>query len=203
MLRHLALSTNSIEKISSLSGMDNLHILSLGRNLLKKIENVEVVADTLEELWLSYNQIEKLVSCPADCVRTLKNRLRCNCDQGQRSTQLTATTCRLFAAAEWCRETGAAACAVPVQQQGEAPLNACVLFFTASRQSAPRSLTKLAQKLPLLCQLHPCHVPHRSETSQKWSGWQQRSGWRTCCSWATPCTTTTRTTALCQSTGWR
>lgn len=60
--RHLALSTNNIEKISSLSGMDNLRILSLGRNLLKKIENVEVVADTLEELWLSYNQIEKLVS---------------------------------------------------------------------------------------------------------------------------------------------
>lgn len=59
--RHLALSTNNIEKISSLSGMDNLRILSLGRNLLKKIENVEVVADTLEELWLSYNQIEKLV----------------------------------------------------------------------------------------------------------------------------------------------
>lgn len=59
--RHLALSTNNIEKISSLSGMDNLRILSLGRNLLKKIENVDVVAETLEELWLSYNQIEKLV----------------------------------------------------------------------------------------------------------------------------------------------
>jgi dynein light chain 1 len=59
--RHLALSTNNIEKISSLSGMDSLRILSMGRNLLKKIENVEVVADTLEELWLSYNQIEKLV----------------------------------------------------------------------------------------------------------------------------------------------
>jgi dynein light chain 1 len=57
----LALSTNNIEKITSLSGMDNLRILSLGRNLLKKIENVEVVAETLEELWLSYNQIEKLV----------------------------------------------------------------------------------------------------------------------------------------------
>lgn len=42
--------------------MDNLRILSLGRNLLKKIENVEVVTETLEELWLSYNQIEKLVS---------------------------------------------------------------------------------------------------------------------------------------------
>jgi len=48
--------------------MDNLRILSLGRNLLKKIENVEVVAETLEELWLSYNQIEKLVRpglCPS------------------------------------------------------------------------------------------------------------------------------------------
>jgi dynein light chain 1 len=66
--RHLALSTNNIEKISSLSGMDNLRILSMGRNLLKKIENVEVVAETLEELWLSYNQIEKLVR-PTACLQ--------------------------------------------------------------------------------------------------------------------------------------
>jgi dynein light chain 1 len=42
--------------------MDALQILSLGRNLIKKIENVDVVAETLEELWLSYNQVEKLVS---------------------------------------------------------------------------------------------------------------------------------------------
>ena len=34
--RHLALSSNNIEKISSLAGMDNLQILSLGRNLIKK-----------------------------------------------------------------------------------------------------------------------------------------------------------------------
>lgn len=61
--RHLVLSTNNIEKISSLSGLENLRILSLGRNLLKKIENVEPVAETLQELWLSYNQIEKLVRC--------------------------------------------------------------------------------------------------------------------------------------------
>jgi hypothetical protein len=60
--RHLALSTNNIDKISSLAGMDQLKILSLGRNVIKKIENIEAVADTLEELWLSYNQIEKLVS---------------------------------------------------------------------------------------------------------------------------------------------
>lgn len=59
--RHLALSTNNIEKISSLSGMENLRILSLGRNLIKKIENLDAVADTLEELWISYNQIASLV----------------------------------------------------------------------------------------------------------------------------------------------
>jgi dynein light chain 1 len=47
--------------------MDNLRILSMGRNLLKKIENVEVVAETLEELWLSYNQIEKLVRILSSC----------------------------------------------------------------------------------------------------------------------------------------
>lgn len=60
--RQLALSTNNIEKISSLSGMDNLRILSLGRNLIKKIENLDGVSETLEELWMSYNLLEKLVS---------------------------------------------------------------------------------------------------------------------------------------------
>lgn len=58
--RHLALSTNNIEKISSLTGMENLRILSLGRNCIKKVENLDGIADTLEELWLSYNLIEKL-----------------------------------------------------------------------------------------------------------------------------------------------
>mmetsp|Transcript_38608 Transcript_38608/g.46720 ORF Transcript_38608/g.46720 Transcript_38608/m.46720 type:complete len:201 (-) Transcript_38608:530-1132(-) len=60
--KHLSLSTNNIEKISSLSGMDNLTILSLGRNLIKKIENLDGVADTLEELWISYNHIDKLTN---------------------------------------------------------------------------------------------------------------------------------------------
>lgn len=58
--KHLSLSTNAIEKISSLSGMENLKILSLGRNLLKKLENLDAVSETLEELWLSYNQIASL-----------------------------------------------------------------------------------------------------------------------------------------------
>ena len=59
--RHLSLSTNNIDKIAALSGLDNLEILSLGRNQLKKIENVEPVAATLQQLWISYNLIDKLV----------------------------------------------------------------------------------------------------------------------------------------------
>jgi len=61
MTRHLALSTNNIEKISSLSGMENLKILSLGRNCIKKIENLDAVSETLEELWISYNILQGLV----------------------------------------------------------------------------------------------------------------------------------------------
>lgn len=59
-LRRLALSTNNIDRISSLAGMGKLKILSLGRNLIKKIEKLEDVASTLEELWISYNQINSL-----------------------------------------------------------------------------------------------------------------------------------------------
>ncbi len=56
----LALSTNQIDRIAPLTGMDNLKILSLSRNLLKKIERLEDVAGTLEELWISYNMISSL-----------------------------------------------------------------------------------------------------------------------------------------------
>ncbi len=40
--------------------MDSLEVLSLGRNNIKKIEGLDGVADTLKELWISYNSIEKL-----------------------------------------------------------------------------------------------------------------------------------------------
>lgn len=40
--------------------LENLKILSLARNNIKKIEKLEDIAETLEELWLSYNNIEKL-----------------------------------------------------------------------------------------------------------------------------------------------
>ena len=58
--KKLSLSSNNIDKITSVSGMDSLEILSLGRNGIKKIEGLDGVADTLKELWISYNSIEKL-----------------------------------------------------------------------------------------------------------------------------------------------
>ena len=58
--KKLSLSTNQIDKITSVSGMDSLEIMSIGRNNIKKIEGLDGVADTLKELWISYNSIEKL-----------------------------------------------------------------------------------------------------------------------------------------------
>lgn len=49
-----------IDKISGINGMKNLKILSLGRNYIKQISGLESVAETLEQLWLSYNLIDKL-----------------------------------------------------------------------------------------------------------------------------------------------
>eukprot|EP00984_Skeletonema_dohrnii_P036195 scaffold36911_cov150-Skeletonema_dohrnii-CCMP3373.AAC.1 len=45
--------------------MTELKILSLGRNNLKKIEKLEDVSGTLEQLWVSYNSISSLdgLSC--------------------------------------------------------------------------------------------------------------------------------------------
>ncbi|KAJ1453864.1 hypothetical protein M885DRAFT_523079 [Pelagophyceae sp. CCMP2097] len=58
---HLQLSTNSIDKIAvAFTGLKNLKILSLGRNVIKKIEKLDDVAENLEELWVSYNQIGTL-----------------------------------------------------------------------------------------------------------------------------------------------
>lgn len=49
-----------IEKIAGVSALKNLKILSLGRNYIKSFSGLEGVADTLEELWISYNFIEKV-----------------------------------------------------------------------------------------------------------------------------------------------
>merc|ERR1711988_858383 len=57
---HLALSSNSIDKMVNLSALENLEILSMGRNSIKKIEQLDGVGDHLEQLWLSYNNISSL-----------------------------------------------------------------------------------------------------------------------------------------------
>jgi dynein light chain 1, axonemal len=58
--RKLSLSTNMIDKISGLSSMRNLTILSLARNNIKSLSGLETLANNLEQLWLSYNVIDKL-----------------------------------------------------------------------------------------------------------------------------------------------
>ena len=58
--RKLSLSTNSIDRLIPLGGMAKLRILSVGRNNLKKVEKLDEVAGTLEQLWASYNNIGNL-----------------------------------------------------------------------------------------------------------------------------------------------
>jgi dynein light chain 1 len=59
-VKHLALSTNCIDKMISLPALKNIEILSLGRNMIKKIAGLEEIGATLRELWLSYNSIATL-----------------------------------------------------------------------------------------------------------------------------------------------
>ena len=46
--RQLSLSTNQIDRMFPLANMGKLKILSLSRNLIKKIEKLEEVAGTIE-----------------------------------------------------------------------------------------------------------------------------------------------------------
>jgi len=56
---HLGLSTNAIEKIGpGLKDLKNLRILSLGRNAIRRLEQLDL--PQLEQLWVSYNKIDKL-----------------------------------------------------------------------------------------------------------------------------------------------
>ena len=62
------MSTNNIDKMGSLSGMPNIRVLSVGRNLIKKIDKLDDIAGTLEELWISYNQIKSLDGLVSDSL---------------------------------------------------------------------------------------------------------------------------------------
>ena len=58
--KKLNLCTNSIDKIANLNGLKNLVILDLARNNVKNLTGLDAVGDTLEQLWISYNAVEKL-----------------------------------------------------------------------------------------------------------------------------------------------
>ena len=49
-----------------------LKIISLGRNLIKNLHGIESAGDTLEQLWISYNQIDRLK--PIRSLQKLKVR---------------------------------------------------------------------------------------------------------------------------------
>lgn len=59
--------------MAALNGLSKLKILSLGRNQIKKLEALDGVADTLQELWISYNLLEKLVSLLAGALCRLNH----------------------------------------------------------------------------------------------------------------------------------
>lgn len=79
---HLALSSNSIDKIANLSGMDKLRILSVGRNNIRKLENLDAIADRLEELWMSYNPVANLAGI--EKLQNLKVLYMGNCKVSER-----------------------------------------------------------------------------------------------------------------------
>ena len=62
--KKLSISTNNIEEIGFLPPC--IEILAIGRNLLKKIDKIEKAAATLQQLWMSYNNVKSfgaLVAC--------------------------------------------------------------------------------------------------------------------------------------------
>ena len=90
----LGLSSNNIDKIGNLAGMEKLKILSLGltlpqpyfssesdasaaaqsigRNLIKKLDNLDGLGNKLEQLWISYNSLSSLSG--VEKLKTLKVR---------------------------------------------------------------------------------------------------------------------------------
>ena len=78
-IEKLSLSTNAIERMVALPKLKNLKILSLGRNNIRRFQGLEDIGQTLQELWISYNQIEKLDLQPCVQLHTLlmsNNRIK-------------------------------------------------------------------------------------------------------------------------------
>ena len=71
------LPIRSTHPSAGLPAAEKLRILSLGRNNIKKLENLDGIADRLEELWMSYNPIDKLTGI--EKLRNLKVLFMGNC----------------------------------------------------------------------------------------------------------------------------
>lgn len=56
--KKLMISTNNIEDIGFLP--PRIEILSIGRNMLRKLDKIDRAAATLQQLWMSYNDVKTL-----------------------------------------------------------------------------------------------------------------------------------------------
>ena len=83
----------------SLPKLKNLKILSLGRNMIKRIMGLEDIGQTLEQLWMSYNQVEKLDGLQP-CIKLhtlfLSNNKITKWDEVAKLSQLTELKTILF-----------------------------------------------------------------------------------------------------------
>lgn len=62
--KKLSISTNNIEEIGFLP--PRIEILAIGRNMLKRLDKIDRAAATLQQLWMSYNNVKSfapLVAC--------------------------------------------------------------------------------------------------------------------------------------------
>ena len=59
-VEQLSLSTNCIDKMINLPKLRKIKILSLSRNNIRRIVGLDEIGQTLEQLWISYNLIERL-----------------------------------------------------------------------------------------------------------------------------------------------
>jgi dynein light chain 1 len=62
--KKLSISTNNIEEIGFLP--PRVEILAIGRNMLKRLDKIDRAAATLQQLWMSYNNVKSfapLVAC--------------------------------------------------------------------------------------------------------------------------------------------
>ncbi|OHS95549.1 dynein light chain [Tritrichomonas foetus] len=62
--KKLSISTNNIEEISFLP--PRIEILAIGRNMLKRLDKIDRAAATLQQLWMSYNNVKTfapLIAC--------------------------------------------------------------------------------------------------------------------------------------------